>query len=334
LVNGELRAEGFIVGPFYAVRNRYLYPVDARLGIHPDAVMAGVYEPDEGTLGPMAEGAGHAVVDAVEGVVNVVVHPINTVEGLAQLPAAVKTLIESSPEYWEQFRALPHGAQVRAVSRLITNVVILCGTAGAGASGAASLGGKLGRLRLAVLSLSAEGALALRSVVVPAGQLVTAVGAAPGAVYVLHMAKAGAEGAGRPAPRPGKGPGRWKTVKPSGSERAQLYQQQITGRPASEVYRIGDVEFDGFTEGVLLEAKGPGYKSFFEVSSEPKPWYERSGKFGELLDQARAQAKLAKRLGLRLRWHVAESEVATSLIKIFEDQRLSEIEVVYTPAAP
>ena len=192
LRNGALRAEDFEVGRFYGVRHRYLYALDSRLEIHPDAVLVGIYAPDDGTVGPMMEGAGHAVVDTVEGMVSLVLHPMDTVTGLAQLPEAVRALIENSPEYWEHFRVLPHGAKVRAVSRLIANVVIVFGTAGSGVSGAASPGSKLSRLSVPVLSLSADGVLALRTVAVPTGQLVTAVGAAPAAVYVLHMANAGA----------------------------------------------------------------------------------------------------------------------------------------------
>src|SRR6266496_170399 len=141
--------------------------------------MGAVYEPDMDTVRPILEGAGHAVVDTVEGIVKVVVHPIETVEGLAQLPVAVQVLILSAPEFWERFRALPHGTQVHTVSRIITNLIILAGTSGAGESGAASIGAKLGDLSLPVLSLSAEGVLALRTVAIPAGQAVTVIGTAP-----------------------------------------------------------------------------------------------------------------------------------------------------------
>jgi hypothetical protein len=83
----------------------------------------------------------------------------------------------------------------------------------------------------------------------------------------------------------------------------------------------------------LLEAKGPGYEAFFEVSGDPKPWYIKSGKFNELMAQAKSQAKTAERLGLRLRWHVAEPEVAKFLAEFFKRPEMSNIEVVYTPAA-
>jgi hypothetical protein len=91
----SLRAEGFEVGPFYTVRGHYLYPVEADLELHPDAVMAGVWAPDEDTVRPLLEGAGAAVVDTVTGLVTLVLHPIDSLAGLAQLPGAVRTLIEN-----------------------------------------------------------------------------------------------------------------------------------------------------------------------------------------------------------------------------------------------
>lgn len=67
LEQGTFRADGFEVGPFYRPRGGMLYPVDETLDIHWDARIAGVYVPDEGTMGPMVEGMGLAVVDAVSG---------------------------------------------------------------------------------------------------------------------------------------------------------------------------------------------------------------------------------------------------------------------------
>jgi hypothetical protein len=267
-IHGALRAEGFEVGPFYVPRGRFLYPVDERLEIHPDAVLAGVYVPEEDTLGPMVEGAGQAVLDTVSGMMNLVVHPIDSVAGLAQLPAAVRSLIENSPQYWEHFRVMSHGGQVRAVSRLLTHVLIICGTSGAGAARAVSAGSELGQLAVPVLSLSGEGSLALRMVAVPAGQVVTAVGAGASAVYILHMANMGAAAGGGSsgkagAPPPG-GPGKWVRKTEAMSEDALRYQVHVTGTPPGWVYRVffgpdpdDYVDFDGFVKGVLLEAKGP-----------------------------------------------------------------------------
>ncbi|MFP2931309.1 hypothetical protein ACLESO_40200, partial [Pyxidicoccus sp. 3LG] len=133
LTDGALRAEGFEVGPFYGTRgDRYLYRLEEDLGHHPDARVAGSFMPDTGTVGPAVEGLGRAVLDVVDGVVTLVMKPGESLAGLAKLPAAVRTLIEHSPEYWERYQAMPHGEQVRQASRLLTNVLLTCGTAGAG----------------------------------------------------------------------------------------------------------------------------------------------------------------------------------------------------------
>jgi hypothetical protein len=60
------------------------------------------------------------------------------------------------------------------------------------------------------------------------------------------------------------------------SRRAARYQQQISGRPVDEAYwvggthsKAGGVKFDGFQDGVLLEAKGPGYANKFNAVHSP-----------------------------------------------------------------
>jgi hypothetical protein len=64
------------------------------------------------------------------------------------------------------------------------------------------------------------------------------------------------------------GPGEWAEANENMSEQARSYQAQVTGAPKGYVYRVkrGDeeVDFDGFDEGVLLEAKGPGYAQWID----------------------------------------------------------------------
>ncbi len=345
LLEGALRAEGFQVGPFYLPRGKFLYPVDDSLEIHPDAVLAGVYSPEEGTLGPAVEGVGLAVVDSISGLVNLVLHPGETLEGLAQLPAAVRVLIKNSPQYWERFRASSHGAQVRSVSRILTHVLITCGTAGAGAARAASAGGKLGSLGVPVLSLSGDGALVLRMVAVPAGQAVTVVGSGISAVYVLHVTSVGAGVAGggsgngssgRGGPLPPGGPSKWVQKAEGMSEEAMRYQIQITGTPKGWVYRVSFgpgpddyVDFDGFVNGVLLEAKGPNLAKFIDDGLKPVDFFK--GADG-MLRQAQRQYRAAN--GLPMRWVVAEKKFADFLRKLFDNNNLEHIEVVHVPLTP
>jgi hypothetical protein len=122
------------------------------------------------------------------------------------------------------------------------------------------------------------------------------------------------------------------------SARARAYQEQISGHSADEAYWVGGadrksggVKFDGFRDGVLLEAKGPGYANKFLDSLEPKPWFKPSGAKA-LVDQARRQLGAAMKTGTPIRWHVAEEKVATAIRLLFKDKGVEGIEVVYTPA--
>jgi hypothetical protein len=337
---GTLRAEGFEVGPFYTPRGRFLYPVDTSLEIHLDARLAGVYAPEEGTLGPIAEGMGLAVVDSITGLVNLVLHPVESLEGLAQLPEAVRSLIASSPEYWEHFRAMSHGAQVRSVSSLLTHVIITCGTAGAGGARALSAGSKLGGLGVPVLSLSGKGALVLRMAAVPAGQAVTALGTGASAVYILHtatlMVGAAGGGGGSSGPPPPGGPGKWVQKAEGMSEDALRYQVQVTGTPAGWVYRVffgpgpnDYVDFDGFVSGVLLEAKGANLAKFIDGELKALPFF---GGEAKLIGQARRQLRAAR--GIPVRWLVAEEKFADYLQKLFSKRDLEGIEVIHVPVKP
>jgi hypothetical protein len=95
---------------------------------------------------------------------------------------------------------------------------------------------------------------------------------------------------------------------------------------------IGKLEFDGFNGLELLEAKGPGYCSFFNPDGTPKYWYVISGGFKEMMTQAKRQSQAARDLGYPVAWHVADSKVAEFLRKYFERNDLKNITVHYTQA--
>ncbi len=108
------------------------------------------------------------------------------------------------------------------------------------------------------------------------------------------------------------------------SARARAYQAQITGR-IGQVFRYNGVEFDGVKNGVLLEAKGPGYATFIEGSTFKK-WFKNEDK---LLRQAAEQSRAAG--GLRLEWHIAEADVAKMLADLFKEKGISGIVTLHTP---
>jgi hypothetical protein len=340
LEDGALRAEGFEVGPFYTVvQGRFLYPVDGTLTRHPDARVAGIFTPDDGALGPAMEGAGLAVADTVTGIVSLVLHPRESLEGLAQLPSAVRTLIENSPEYWEHFRSLPSGEQVRGVSRLLTNVIITCGTAGAGSSRATSAMGRWSKLGMPVLTVSAQGTLAVNRVAVPTQALVTAVSTGTGAVFILHMTAQGARGPGgsgaKPWTPPVGGPGKWIRKAEGMKPRARKYQSQVSGAPEGWVYRVERAgekyDFDGFKDGHLIDGKGRNYDNKILDTLEPQSWFKETGA-QELLDNADRQLRIAN--GTPIRWHVAESKAAQAMHLLLERNGFDAIEVLHTPWVP
>jgi hypothetical protein len=227
--------------------------------------------------------------------------------------------------------------QIREAARLSTHVIMMLG-------GAEATVGRMGGLgaELPVLSLTAEGELVLGGAVVAGGTTTTTVAVELGARSILHMASSGQGNTGSGSGKAGKsskqasmqGPGRWTYKKPTtDSQDALDYQEQVTGRPAWWVYMIGKLEFDGIRGKELLEAKGPGYCSFFNADGTPKYWYVNSGKFEQMMRQAEEQSKLAQRVGLPLTWHVADAKVVEFLREEFKNRGLSNTTVRHTRPA-
>jgi hypothetical protein len=327
--DGAMCVGRFEVGPFYTARGNVLFPVDDTLEVPHNGVAVGFYEPDDGVLMPVVEGAALALVDTVEGLYRLFFHTGETLEGLARLPGAVGELWRNAPEHWEAFRHKPYAERVRAISRLTTSVVLVVGTSGAGAVKAASWGSKWGALAVPLLSVTGEGALALRLVAVPVGQAVAVTGQALSATYVLHMAATGASG-WKP---PQGGPGQWVQEAEHMSDTSRRYQSQVTGSPEGWVYRVRkngrEVDFDGYQDGYLLDAKGFNYDKWFDANLKHKQFYQGARK---LVDDAIRQLMVAK--GTPIRWHVAEPRMVQVIQKLFQEKGIEGIEVVYTPFVP
>ncbi|MDY7230202.1 Tox-REase-5 domain-containing protein [Hyalangium rubrum] len=321
---GRLMAGPFEVGAFYRDRGGVFHAVDETLQPLPQPPV-GEFELERDWFNAALDGAEDALEEMVVGLAGLVTDPIRGVEGLAQLPSAVAGLIASSPEYFARYGTRPLQEQIREAARLSTHLLMLYGSAAGTSTRMGTAGAKL-----PVLSLNAEGALALEQVAVPVGSTAAVLGAGAGAVYVVMGAEKAPEKGDTSADA--RGPGAWKHKKFSGSERARRYQEQITGSSADEVYFIGKVEYDGFKAGLLKEAKGPGYLEFFEKNGQPKQWYRDSGRFQELLDQAAAQSRAAR--SLPVQWHVAEHELVDFLRRHFERAGIENIEILHTPPVP
>ncbi|MDY7225958.1 Tox-REase-5 domain-containing protein [Hyalangium rubrum] len=324
LREGRLMAGPYEVGAFYRDRGGVFHAVDEALQLLPQPAV-GELALERDWFNAALDGAEDALEEMVVGLAGLVTDPIRGVEGLAQLPSAVAGLLLSSPEYFARYGTRPLQEQIREAARLSTHLVMLYGSA-AGASTRVSTAGA----KLPVLALNAEGVLTIEQVAVPGGSTAAVLGTGAGAVYVLMGSEKAPKKGG--ASSAAGGPGEWKHKKFSGSERARRYQEQITGRSADELYYIERVEYDGFRQGVLKEAKAPGYLKLFEKGGQPEYWYRNSGEFQGLLNQAKRQSEA--RRGLPVEWHVAEQEMVDILRYHFRRERISGIEVLYTPPVP
>ncbi|MFL5355534.1 Tox-REase-5 domain-containing protein [Archangium sp.] len=335
LVKGEWRVGRLRVGDVYFSHAGVLYPVTEALRRADGPPMAEL-SLGRDPLNAALDGAQDAMTEMAVALAGSILHPIRTVEDLSQLPTTVALLIASSPEYFARYGAMSHEDQIREAARLSTHVLALLGGARAAVGGISGLGAEL-----PVVSLTAEGELVLGGAVVAGGSTATTVSVDLGALSILHMAGSGQGNSGGMSGKAGspaqtaspRGPGKWTYKKPTTRSKDSLdYQEQVSGRPAWWVYMIGELEFDGFNGKELLEAKGPGYCSFFNPDGMPKYWYKNSGKFDQMMEQARKQSQAAKQLGLPVVWHVADAEVAQFLRKEFKRRNLNNTFVHPTPA--
>jgi|SRR5579875_585343 len=116
------------------------------------------------------------------------------------------------------------------------------------------------------------------------------------------------------------------------SDRAVLYQSQITGREPGWVYRVQGVKFDGYDagRGVLLDAKGLGYARFVDNASGIfKSWWRGSN---GLLDEAQRQITAAN--GIPIEWHVAEEQAYNAISSLLNGNGIQTIQVIFTPPLP
>lgn len=184
-VDGTLRAGGLSAGTFYYSDGGVFYRADdslqrtgppiGELGLEHDAVDSAL------------DGAADALVGMAAGLYQLIRHPIQSIEALSQLPGAVAQLIRNAPAYWELFRAMPLNDQIREVSKIVTTLVTLYGSAAGATTRIAAAAGDLGNVTVRALTLSNTGELAWATASVPVGTVATALSGGPGAVYVLHM---------------------------------------------------------------------------------------------------------------------------------------------------
>jgi hypothetical protein len=143
---------------------------------------------------------------------------------------------------------------------------------------------------------------------------------------VLGIPAAGAAGllgAGAAAART-VGPGVFKSVSESMNAASAAYQARVTGLKAGTAYLVKGVKFDGFTNGVLIEAKAR-YAQFVKAG-EFRKWFLGKGGF---VRQAERQLRAAN--GTPIQWRFAEEAAANATRAWFKKSGISGIDIVHFP---
>ncbi|WP_275900311.1 Tox-REase-5 domain-containing protein [Pyxidicoccus trucidator] len=316
--DGSFRSGPFELGRFYSGKGGAFRVLDDGLRDAGGGVLAEVYD-DADYVGRTLDGAEEAFVELVMAMGQLLTSPADSLAALRHLPSGLAALVASSPEYLERFRHMSRGEQVKALSKLTTNLIATWGAA-SGVTRTVTGALRGAEATVPVLSLSAEGALVMERVAVPVGQAATVLGGGPGAAIILQRARSG--GGAQP---PADGPGRWEPANESMSHASREYQAQVTGAPEGLAYKVRDVKFDGYRSGVLLETKGLGYAKFLKNGSF-RSWFR--GADG-MLQQAERQLKAA--MGTPIEWHFAERDVADAVRAMLHESELGDIKVVFTP---
>ncbi|MDO4900429.1 Tox-REase-5 domain-containing protein [Actinomyces sp.] len=108
------------------------------------------------------------------------------------------------------------------------------------------------------------------------------------------------------------GVGTWgKGRNSSPSWRSATYEEQVTGVRVDDSYYVGGKEFDGFKDGVLIEAKGEGLANLMN-----KPWGKHV--VDDAVDRAWKQVAAVRATGANTptHWHIAEQELYERLLEL------------------
>lgn len=94
---------------------------------------------------------------------------------------------------------------------------------------------------------------------------------------------------------------------------------------AGSLYRVNGVKFDGFANGVLQEAKGPGYAKFVK-DGKFRSWFNGADKLA-----VQAERQLGAAGGTPITWSVAEAPAAGAISQLFEARGSIGINAVHVP---
>lgn len=109
------------------------------------------------------------------------------------------------------------------------------------------------------------------------------------------------------------------------SDASREYQKFITGAEEGMVYKVDGVKFDGFKDGVLVEAKG-NYSNFVDKSGNFYEWFNGRE---SLLNQANRQ--LAAAGGVKIQWYFNDEVSMNAVKKLFFGNNIESIEFILKP---
>ena len=107
------------------------------------------------------------------------------------------------------------------------------------------------------------------------------------------------------------------------------YKEQVTNVPAEYYYHVGDISFDGYRDGILVDAKGEGLLKFIETN-----WTASLYGNGGLVDWALRRLDAVRNAGATtpIHWHIAEHAAFKHLSNLQTDGYFpSRIRLVDSP---
>ena len=108
------------------------------------------------------------------------------------------------------------------------------------------------------------------------------------------------------------------------SAAAAAYQARVTGAKVGTAYVVNTVKFDGFANGVLIDAKGR-YARFVK-DGKFRRWFRRKYGFIKQAERQRAAAN-----GTPIQWRFAEEAAANATRTWFEESKVFGIDIVHVP---
>jgi len=126
-----------------------------------------------------------------------------------------------------------------------------------------------------------------------------------------------------------RGPGLWRPTFEGGtnmSEEAEAYELSSCGTPKGMGYYVDEVQFEGFSDGKLLDAKF--WRSDGRVGGALLKGEYWAG--WKVVNQAERQLAVAGPRGVEVEWRIADDKVAEAVRTIFRAHKFS-IRVVHIP---